>query len=186
MSRRKSISDDTLLDRLLVGMQQTGPADLSFARAARFAGLSAPTLVQRFGNREAMVEAVLLRAWDLLDARTAEADAACGPGAQGAVDLLLQLTLGGEAEHDSGDGLLLLREDIRNPVLRARGAAWGEALAQAIARRLPEDGTRLGWEAVSLWQGAIIWWSFRRNAPLAEVVAGTLDGWCKRNGDLPR
>lgn len=184
MSRRKSISDDALLDRLLVGIQQTGPADLSFARAARFAGLSAPTLVQRFGSREAMVEAVLLRAWDLLDARTAEADSACGPGARGAVDLLLQLTHGGEAEHDSGDGLLLLREDIRNPVLRARGAAWGEALAQAIARRLPEDGARLGWEAVSLWQGAIIWWSFRRNAPLAEVVANTLEDWRKRNGDL--
>ncbi|MCA0204621.1 MAG: TetR/AcrR family transcriptional regulator [Proteobacteria bacterium] len=186
MSRRKSISDDLLLDRLLVGIAQTGPADLSFARAARVAGLSAPTLVQRFGSREAMVEAVLLRAWDLLDARTAAADAACGPGALGAVDLLLQLTLGGDAAHDSGDGLLLLREDIRNPVLRARGAAWGETLVQAIARRLPEDGARLGWEAVSLWQGAIIWWSFRRNAPLAEVVASTLEGWRKRNGDLTR
>ena len=30
------------------------------------------------------------------------------------------------------EGLLVLREDLRDPVLRARGAAWKKALSKAL------------------------------------------------------
>jgi AcrR family transcriptional regulator len=180
MSRSKTISDATLLDRLLEAIRAHGPADLSFAKASAFAGLSAATLVQRFGDRAAMIEAILLRAWDQLDEATAQADAASGPGADGAIDLLMRLTAAGDADYDTTDGLLLLREDMRNPALRARGAAWGACLANAIGRRLspsPDDGARLGRQAINVWQGAMLWWAFRRDARPEDAVRAALEEW---------
>ncbi|WP_461159182.1 hypothetical protein [Sphingobium sp. TomMM35A] len=132
-----------------------------------------------------MIEAVLLRAWNLLEARTAEADANSGPGASGAIEFLMRLTLAGDADYDCCDGLLLLREDIKKPVLRDRGAKWADTLAEAIARRLPEtvDRVCLAWEAIRLWQGAMFWWAFQRDHPIDEVVKSAMDGWLVRNGD---
>lgn len=185
MSRGKTISDARLLDSLMAAMMEHGPSDLSFAKAAAAAGLAAATLVQRFGSRAGMVEAILLRAWDRLDAETAAADAEASPDPDGAIELLLRLTNSSAAEYDFADGLLLLREDIRNPVLRARGADWGARLADALGRRLTDDptrATRLGWQMASLWQGTLIWWAFRRDAEPQTKVRETLEDWRRSLG----
>jgi AcrR family transcriptional regulator len=187
MSRGKSISDAELLERLLVAVRQHGPSGLSFAKAAEVAGLAAPTLVQRFGTRAGMVEAVLLRAWDQLDEATAAADLEAAPHPAGAIELLLRLTNPGSADYDFTDGLLLLREDIRNPVLRARGSEWGVRLAEALGRRLSDDADRaieLGWQMASLWQGTLIWWAFRRDPAPDVRVRETLEAWYRDAGVL--
>lgn len=179
MSRTRSIPDDVLLGRLLGALRAHGPGDLSFAKASTYAGLSASTLVQRFGDRDAMIESILLRAWDDLDAATAQADAAAGPGPRGATDLLVRLTRHGDEEYDTTDGLLLLREDVRNPVLRMRGAAWCAALVAAIGRRLEggREAAVLARQAVMLWQGAVFWWAFDRNGRLEDAVKMALEEW---------
>lgn len=187
MGRSKTISDARLLDRLLATVMEHGPSALSFARASEAAGLAAATLVQRFGTRATMVEAVLLRAWDRLDEETAVADAAASPDPAGAITLLLRLTNSGTAEYDFTDGLLLLREDIRNPVLRARGAEWGACLAATLGRRLCDDPSRaiqLGWQMASLWQGTLVWWAFRRDAEPEVKVQEILEDWCRSVGVL--
>ena len=182
MGRSKTISDSAALDRLLTELETSGPAGLSFARAASAVGLSAATLVQRFGAREAMIEAVLLHAWDRLDALTTAADEEATLDPAGAIALLLQLMPGGSAEHSLTDGLLLLREDLRNPALRARGAAWGATLAKALGRRLTdeaEQAERLGWQMARLWQGALIWWAFRRDSDPEVEIRVALEDWCR-------
>ncbi|EEQ96760.1 AcrR [Brucella intermedia LMG 3301] len=125
MARTKSVPDEAVLDRLLAVVAKAGPDGLTFARAAKAAGLSAATLVQRYGNSQSMLEAVLLRAWDKLDAATRAADEDAEPGPQGAIDLLMALMPSDAAEYNATDGLLLLREDIRNPVLRGAGRSMG-------------------------------------------------------------
>src|SRR5690606_7650922 len=153
MARTKSISDEAVLDRLMTMVSEAGPEGLTFARAAKAAGLSAATLVQRYGNSQSMLEAVLLRAWDKLDAATRAADEKAPLTPQGTVDLLMALMPSDAAEYNATDGLLLLREDIRNPVLRARGAAWGVYLAHALGRRLSGDvkkAERLGWQMANV------------------------------------
>ena len=110
MPRRKTISEPALLAVLLDEIAETGPDGLTFARAAACSGLSAPTLVQRFGDRAAMVEAILMFAWDRLDEATEAADAAFPVSPRGAIDLLLHLTP--DAEHGLDGGLPLLREAI--------------------------------------------------------------------------
>lgn len=176
-----------LLERLLALVTEHGPAGLSFAKASEAAGLAPATMVQRFGTRDRMVEAVLLRAWDQLEEETSAADAGASPDPAGAIDLLVRLTNPAGAEYAFTDGLLVLREDIQNPVLRARGAQWGVRLADALGRRLCDDavrGAELGWQMASLWQGTLVWWAFRRDAQPDAKVRETLEDWCRSVGVL--
>lgn len=181
MARPKTISDPALLDAVLTQITAVGPANLTFALAGKAAGLSPATLVQRFGDKEGLVEAALLHAWDRLDADTAAADRDEPITREGAIRLLLRLAPGRDAETDEVDGLLLLREDIRNPVLRSRGAAWGAALAAALGRRLTGDATHastLGWQMANVWFGARLWWAFTRHEPFDLAIRQALEHWC--------
>ena len=180
MARPKTIPDEQVLDTLFEALMESGPDGLTFARAAAACGLSPATLVQRYGAREALVQAILLRAWDRLDAETEAADAEEERTPEGAINLLLRLMPPETAERDASNGLLLLREDIRNPVLRRRGAAWGHRLAEALGRRLSKDpaqGIRLGWHMASLWQGAHTWWAFTREEPPERAIRRVLEEW---------
>ncbi len=180
MARHKTISDEQVLDRLFDLIVETGPDGLTFAKSAAACGLSPASLVQRYGSRDRLVEAILLHAWDKLDAETAAADAEEAVTPQGAVDLLMRLMPPETAERDATDGLLLLREDIRNPKLRARGAAWGHTVAEALGRRLCEDrekGRRLGWQMAAVWQGAHTWWAFTQKEPAGRAIRRMLVEW---------
>jgi AcrR family transcriptional regulator len=185
MGRSKTISDSAALDKLLAALEKAGPEGLSFAKASAAVGLSAATLVQRFGTRGAMIEAVLLHAWDRLDAITAAADAEAPVDPTGAISMLLRLMPGSGANYNMTDGFLLLREDIRNPTLRARGAAWGAYLATALGRRLtnqPAHAERMGWQMASIWQGALIWWAFKRDTDPDAAIEAVLADWCRSIG----
>ncbi|KQU95578.1 TetR family transcriptional regulator [Mesorhizobium sp. Root102] len=185
MGRIKTISDSVVLDRLLAALETAGPDGLSFSKASKAVGLSAATLVQRFATREAMIEAVLLHAWDRLDAVTAAADAEAAISPAGAISMLMRLMPGHGAEYNLTDGLLLLREDLRNPTLRARGSAWGKYLAKSLGRRLTNHtalAERLGWQMASVWQGAFIWWAFKPDGDPDASVATVLEDWCRSVG----
>ncbi|MGF6226633.1 AcrR family transcriptional regulator [Inquilinus ginsengisoli] len=180
MPRPRTIPDEALLDGALAVLRRAGPEGMTFAAVAAETGLSAATLVQRFGGKAALVRAALLRAWDLLDARTAEADAAAPPTPTGAVALLVALS--GDYGDDYAEGLLVLREDLRDPTLRRRGAAWGRVLAEALGRRLADPaGPRpdLGRLMAAQWQGAVLWWGFERGRSLPEAVTAELEAFCR-------
>jgi AcrR family transcriptional regulator len=185
MGRNKSVSNEAVLDRVLPLVARQGPAALTFAAAAETALLSPATLVQRFGTREAMLQAILHRAWDRLGAETRAADAEASMGAAGAIDLLLRLMPIEALDHAMTDGLVLLREDLGNPRLRARGKAWGEALASALGRRLaadPAEGLRLGWQMARVWQGTLLWWGFMRSEPAEAAIRDAMEDWCRSVG----
>lgn len=188
MGRIKTISETALLGRLLPALRDVGPAGLTFSKASRAAGLSPASLVQRFGTRDAMIVAILSYAWDLLAAATVALDAEVPPTPRGAIELLGRLIPADEADYAVGDGLLLLREDLRDPELRARGAAWGALLATALGRRLADErdeAQRLGWQMASVWQGALIWWAFRRGGGADDTVERRLEDWCRSVGASP-
>lgn len=182
MARPRTISDEAILDAAFVVMQRGGgPEALTFASVGKAAGLSPATLVQRFGTRAGLLQAALLRLWDNLDARTAEADAEAPETPEGAIEMLVMLSTSSAEIEDYVEGLSLLREDMRDPELRARGAAWGRTLANALGRRLTADPERqdmLGRLMASQWQGAQLWWAFSRDADPAEAIARELRAWC--------
>jgi AcrR family transcriptional regulator len=176
MPRNRTIPDDVVLSAALDIVHADGPAALSFGTLAERIGLAGSTLVQRFGSRTRLLQQALLQAWDRLDAETARADAAAGLGPAGVVDLLVDLS-GEYTEDDFADQLLVLREDLRDPVLRARGEAWIDSLAGMINRRLAgraADPPGLGRLVVAHWQGTLTVWSFTRSGPLSDTVRDAL------------
>ena len=184
MARPRTIPDEVLLDAALAVMARQGPAGLTFAAVAAVTGLATATLVQRFGSKPALLQAALLRAWDQLDARTAAADAAAPPTVAGAVELLVALSVD-YADDAYAEGLLLLREDLRDPALRVRGERWGEALAEALGRRLADaSGPRpdLGRLMASQWQGALLWRGFEPREPAGVAAGAALRSWCAAIG----
>jgi len=180
MGRIKTVSDEAVLDALLAVVSEIGPEGLSFSRASAIVGLAASSLVQRFGSREGMVRAVLLHAWDRLDALTLAAASDTPENPAGAVELLLRLMPGSRTETDVTEGLLLLREDLRDPVLRARGGAWGRRLTNVLGERLTQGSANaeaMGWQMLALWQGSIIWWGFTRDKDPEEAIRAALVDW---------
>jgi AcrR family transcriptional regulator len=182
MARPKKISDEEAIALVAGFVGVHGPGALTFQAAAAATGLSPATLVQRYGSREGLLRAALLCMWDGLDAKTAAADARHELNSAGAIALLVRLSAGyGATAEETAQGLLLLREDFRDPALRVRGVAWGKALALALGRRLTGDRRRqmmLGRLMASQWQGALLWWGFSREGSLRSYIRRELRDWC--------
>jgi AcrR family transcriptional regulator len=176
MPRKRTIPDEDLLDAALGLVREVGPDAVSFGSLASRVDLAPSTLVQRFGSKAALLQAALLRAWWQLEAATDDAIAAAPDGPAGVVELLVSLT-GQYDAHDFADQLRVLREDLRDPVLRDRGRAWFATLSEAVEARLGAGGRNgdLGRLVVATWQGTLTVWSFTRDAPVVDVVRHTLE-----------
>jgi AcrR family transcriptional regulator len=162
MPRPKSRSDEEVLDTALLLVRQDGPESLTFQSLAQATGLSASTLVQRFRTKQDLVRAALMHAWDDLDRQTAYLAATLPNTPNGAVQLLIGLSHYGGIEAFA-EGLLLLREDLRDPLLRRRGQGWKAALISALDEKFaetPDAPPGIGLMLASQWQGSLIWWGF--------------------------
>ncbi|KQV63818.1 helix-turn-helix domain-containing protein [Rhizobium sp. Root1220] len=175
MPRNRTLSDEQLLDMVLGLIHAEGPDAATFGAVAKASGLSGSTLVQRFGTKAAMLRAALLRAWDRLDAETARLAQSVPKTHAGAIALLTGLSRDyGDDAVSYADGLLLLREDLRDPALRARGSAWGTTLADALDQCLSPEGTRLSRLMLSQWQGCLLWWGFEPAGSIEDYVRDEL------------
>lgn len=155
MGRRRTIPDDEIFAAIRRMLAEGGDKAVSFQTVSRAVGLVPSTLAQRYASRDGMVQAALLSAWDAYDLRTAEAEAAAPLSEKGAVQFLKALSDEDEAPVD----LALLAVDFRDPVLRARAAAWRARVELALTVRL--GGGAKGREAAGIlflaWQGQAVW-----------------------------
>ena len=148
MPRTRTIPDDhvfAIIQRLL---EDGGDKAVSFSSVGTATGLAPPTLVQRYGSREAMVRAARTAAWDALDRRTAEAIAnTADKGPQGLLKAI-----------GSVDAIAIA-SDLRDPDLALRAAAWRAVVESALADRLG-TGPKARESAALLfaaWQGQSLW-----------------------------
>lgn len=177
MPRRKKLRDEDVLDAALALMHAEGPDALTFAALSQASGLSPATLVQRWGGKAALKRAALHRAWDALDARTAALAAETPPTPRGAVAILAGLSRGYGDIEAYAEGLLMLREDLRDPALRARGARWRDALSAALDtcfRDVPGAPRGIGLVLAAQWQGALLWWGFDPAGRIEDFVEASL------------
>jgi AcrR family transcriptional regulator len=177
MPRPKSQSDEQVLEAALAIVHSSGVDRLTFAALADHCGLSAATLVQRFGAKTALTQRTLLHAWDKLQARTLELALSVPKTPDGAVELLVGLSRQDDDVEAYAEGLLILREDLRDPVLRSRGAAWEAALTTAIGEcfaSVPDAPSEIGFALAAHWQGALTWWAFGARQPVDDYLAGSL------------
>lgn len=177
MPRPKTQTDEEVLYAAHRLIHEQGPEALSFARLAQYCGLAPATLVQRFKSKAGLMQATLLYAWDRLDARTATLAAALPATPSGAIKLLMGLSGEYGGIETYADGLLILREDLRDPVLRARGTAWRRTLSKALDRcfaDVPGAPRDVGFLMASQWQGSLLWWGFDPKDDVTHCVETSL------------
>ncbi|AWC24791.1 Bacterial regulatory protein, tetR family [Aminobacter sp. MSH1] len=176
MPRPKTLSNENVLEAASRLIHDHGPDALTFDSLARACGLSPATLVQRFKTKAGLKQAALLHAWDGLDAKTTALAASTPNTPEGAIELLVGLSHYGGIE-TYAEGLLLLREDLRDPALRARGAAWKVALCAALEVRFAGVAGAprgIGLLMASQWQGSLLWWGFDPQGRVEDFVAAGL------------
>jgi AcrR family transcriptional regulator len=180
MPRPKTQSNEDVLAAANRLLHAEGPEALTFARVAEACGLSPATLVQRFKSKAGLKQATLLHAWDGLDARTAKLADEVAKTPQGAIRLLTALS-GNYGEIETyAEGLLILREDLRDPVLRARGTAWRRALSQTLDRcfaGVSSAPNGVGLLMATHWQGSLLWWGFDPKEDVQRFVEKSLKGF---------
>ena len=172
--RPKLMPDNEVLEIANGLLHRHGPEGLTFASLAEACGLSPATLVRRFENKTRLKQSVLLHAWDGLDERTAMLAAATDRTPEGAVRLLVALSQGYGGIEAYAEGLLLLREDLRDPSLRARGAAWKEKLTLVLDECFPDGPQGIGLLVAAQWQGSLLWWSFDPRLSVTAHVEASL------------
>lgn len=181
MPRTKTLSDGDVLKIAHRLMHEIGPDALTFEALGRACGLSPATLVQRFRTKAGLKRATLTMAWDLLDEKTASLAKSVPRTPTGAVEMLVALSGGYGGIEAYAEGLLVLREDFRDPDLRARGAAWKKALSSALdacfAGTAAPKGA--GLLLATHWQGSLLWWGFDPNEPVETYVKKALERFLK-------
>ena len=163
MPRPKTQSDENVLEAAHKLIHERGPEALTFESLARACGLSPATLVQRFKSKAGLKQSALMYAWDRLDEKTASLAATVSKTPDGAVEFLVGLSRNYGGIETYAEGLLVLREDLRDPALRARGAAWKAALSGALDdcfANISAAPPGIGLLIASQWQGSLLWWSF--------------------------
>ncbi|MFO1203717.1 MAG: transcriptional regulator [Tabrizicola sp.] len=148
MPRLRTIPDATVFAVIQRLLAEGGEKAVSFGSVGAATGLAPPTLVQRYGNRDAMVRAARLAAWEALERRTAQAIAeTADKGPQGLLKAIGQVDTAAIAA------------DLRDPELAKRAAAWRAGVETALTLRLGA-GPKARESAALLfaaWQGQALW-----------------------------
>jgi AcrR family transcriptional regulator len=184
MARRKTISDEAVLDAAAKVMFAKGPGEFTLADVAKAAGIAPATLVQRFGDKHGLVVAAMTR-----DNQTFAEELAGlppGQGAEAVIDVFRVFFPNvGEFSGSFADQLLWLRQDMADPDLNRLARDRFRRLREVIAGRLPPlpippDEAALLIEAQ--WQGALLQWGIAHDGRLADFVTRSLEAWFRLAG----
>jgi AcrR family transcriptional regulator len=177
MPRPRTISDEAVLDAVLALAQRVGPARVTFAAAAAETGLSAATLVQRFGTKRGLLLAADKRGVDLwvgsLDRTTA-----ASPLAR-VVEGLVLATEDVVTPEQMANSVALLQLDLADPDFHAETLRGARAVRARIERdlnaALDAGELRTGTDVATLatlvettYHGAMIGWAIHREGTLAD------------------
>ncbi len=183
MPRRKSISDEELLDRALPIMARAGPAGFTLADIAKAVGVAPATLLQRFGDKQTLIE----RAFTQDNARFVVwlGTLPAGVGADIVIRIYSEATeLFGE-EPSLADHLLWLREDIRDPTLNRLSLQRFRLFRREIVKRLPPmriPPDRVARLLDAQFHGAVVQWALEPRGRLTQFVAQSLKDWFRLAG----
>ena len=183
MPRRKSISDEDILDRALPLMAKAGPAGFTLADLAKAVGVSPATLFQRFGDKQTLVERAFARDNDRFVPWLQSLPR--GVGADVVVGVYADATRLFGDNPSLSDHLLWLREDIRDPALNRLALDRFRLFRAEILERLPplpippERAARL---LDAQYHGAVVQWALEPEGRLADFVADSLRDWFRLAG----
>ena len=177
MPRPRTVSDEAILDAVLALALRVGPARVTFATAAAEAGLSAATLVQRFGTKRDLLLAADKRGVDrwvsALDRSTA-----ASPLARVVEGLVLAVDPDATPEQ-MANAVAMLQLDLADPDFHVETLRGARAVRERIARDLGAalaagelrprtDVASLATLVETTYHGAMIGWAIHREGTLAD------------------
>jgi AcrR family transcriptional regulator len=182
MPRPRTIDDEAVLAAAAEVVNRVGPAKLTLQRVADEVGLSAPTLVQRFGSKRGLLLAMgepLSKRWAVVfdDARERSASAL-----EAIVAALVDLTAHVSTPDAMANSVAFLHMDLSDPEFHERAVAGlrtmrdliGGLLDEAVERgELPAatDTQTLATSVLNAYNGALISWAVMREGELADWLA---------------
>ena len=178
MPRPKTLSDRDVLATALRLMHEQGPRGVDLRRAVRVVRALGRHARPAFRDQDRAPAGHLAPRLGSPGREDGGARAQKAPRTPaGAVRLLVGLSQDYGGIEAYAEGLLVLREDLRDPALRARGAAWRDVLAAALDQcfaGVPQAPTGIGLMLAAQWQGSLLWWGFDPRGPLERYVERSL------------
>lgn len=178
MPRRKSISDETILDRALPLLARAGPGGFTMADLAKEVGVATATLFQRFGDKQTLVGRVFARDNDRFVHWLESLPA--GHGADAVIRIYAEATKVFGDNPSLADHLLWLREDIRDPALNRLARDRFRLFRAVIVERLPPlpiPAERAADLLDAQYHGAVIQWALEPRGGLSDFVTASLEDW---------
>lgn len=175
MPRRKSISDDDILDHALPIMVAAGPAGFTLADLAKEVGIAPATLLQRFGDKQTLIERVFSRDNERFVAWLKTLPV--GVGADVVIRIYSDATTLFGDNPSLADHLLWLREDIRDPTLNRLARHRFKLFRKEIVKRLPPLPIPTDRAANLLdaqYHGAVVQWALEPRGKLSDFVTRSL------------
>ena len=177
MPRPRTISDEAILDAVLALAHRVGPARVTFAGAAEEAGLSAATLVQRFGTKRELLLAADKRGIDLW---VGALDRSTGASPLGRVIEGLVLAVDPDTTPEQmANSVAMLQLDLADPDFHTETLRGARAVRARLARDLSAaleagelcsgtDVAMLAKLVETTYHGAMIGWAIHREGALAD------------------
>lgn len=149
MSRPRTIPDVTIFAAILRLIAQGGEKAVAFSTVAQATGLSAPSLVQRYGALPDMIRAALIGEWDRIGAVTTAAIAEMNGSSKGSQALLKALS--------PAPGPAVLAASLRDAKLRDRARDWRARVEAALDQHGGDtDAAAMlfaAWQGQAMWEG---------------------------------
>ena len=186
MARPRTVDDEAVLAAAAQVVNRVGPSRLTLQRVADEVGLSAPTLVQRFGSKRGL----LLAMGDQAAAGWPEVFAAARTRTESPLDALVEalvdLTAHVASPEAMANSIAFLQIDLSDPEFHERAVASMRRMRELMAELLGEaveagvldsatDTEALADSAMNAYNGALISWAIFREGTLAGRLRRELD-----------
>jgi AcrR family transcriptional regulator len=157
MPRARTVPDDAVLAAAARVVRRSGPAGFTLAAVGEEAGLSAATLVQRYGSKRALLLAVAETGLDAIGSAFATGDV---------VDGFVALAGGVTTPEAMANSLAFLHLDLVDDEFRAIAQRHWDAVRAEVARITGDE--ELARRLLVTYNGSLITWAVERDGALAD------------------
>ena len=185
MSRHRSVSDADILTATLQVMARQGPVKLTLADVARECGLSAPTLIQRFGSKRGLLLAVSQAGTVGIEEAFDELRAAHRSPLATLITAATQMARMSTSAEELANHLAFLQNDLSDPdfhrhtaeMLRRTRAGYRKLLDEAVKAGELErcDTDRLARLVDAVCGGSLLGWAVHREGTAEQFVRRDLE-----------
>lgn len=191
MAQKKSIDDQSVLEKALLVISERGPDAFTLADVGRVVGLAPATLMQRFGSKQQLLILAAKQANVKLKQDLAELKKKKLPWDQELIHLLSAMPEGFGSRQDIANSLGVLKLDMVDPELHPIARHLFESLRERIQELLQigqsagqldasVDSNAITWELDALRHGFVIQWCLSGKDSLQKWLEKGFENYFKR------